>query len=593
MSSQNQTSPLIYLHNKPTRKNKRVYVCAFPSCGYHTSSIKTLKIHDDIHTLGCGCYVSDRSTSAHRCTSNCSQSGQSLLPFNPDNVDLGIFSRKNQAFGGTISEYKYQFTETIVNISTAMSIVNQSLINLLEQLLKYFKNIKLEVILSVSLLKLEKKEVMFRFLNAGTHKIINAKFIGDVLRFIEDILHATLSIFVDGGSNFSLVSINDIQLKIYQYMPIKPRVYIRTPKELSKRKGYCNIETSTNKCFLLSVLCCLSEYRNQIQLPCQDNKTFDQLTTKEQALLRRLWSKESSYDQIIDKILETQSLNICNFYDCDIDDLHQFEISNKIGIACFELIESNVVPVYLPTQKYERNVHLLVIQEFKSTKHDILRSGDAEKVSHYIAIYNKDKFFGKQGRSKRQVCTYCLKSCTPGSYQSHIDECREVSKLKLKFISEPKARYTFNKLHMTQSLDIAVFFSLKLLSEKLSFPTDWSNEKCQYNYTTPVSNLQVSHYFFMVVCLDSGRILYEEASSYKPDILEQFITHALYTAEVCAKLVATTYKKAQMTVDERKAHKQAMNCCICNKSFTSNKNLAKCLHHSHFSSRYLGVCTIN
>jgi len=65
-------------------------------------------------------------------------------------------------------------------------------------------------------------------------------------------LIATLTIIVDGGSNFSLVSINMIFVKVLQYLPMKPIVIIRTPKELSKRKDYVNFET---------VLCCLTEYQ--------------------------------------------------------------------------------------------------------------------------------------------------------------------------------------------------------------------------------------------------------------------------------------------------------------------------------------------
>ncbi len=108
MTSQSQNSTFKTFQNKPTRKNKRVFVCAFPSCGYHTSSIKTLKIHDDIHSLGCGCYVSDKNNSSHQCKSNCQKDvNNPVLPFNPSNVDLGIFTRQAQAFGGTLSEFSH------------------------------------------------------------------------------------------------------------------------------------------------------------------------------------------------------------------------------------------------------------------------------------------------------------------------------------------------------------------------------------------------------------------------------------------------------------------------------------------------------
>lgn len=595
-SSTSDDFPLQTGYNKPTRRDKRVYVCTYPECGYFSKSIKQFKSHhDDTHTLHCGCYVTDKTRNTHKCSETCSERTEKLK-FDPNNLQLGIFSRVDYSFGGSISEYMYKYNESVVSLTAALGIVRDSLVNLFTQYLHYFKTIKVEVTTSVSLLKMEKEEIIFRFLRSGSHQIINPRFINDVLQFIEDILIASLSIFLDGGSNFSLVSVNDCYVKIIQHLPIKPRGFIPTPKEVLKRRGFCNIRATKGNCFLLSVLCCLDEYRNKIKLPEQGNRSFEDLTINEQKRLRKMWTNELSYVPIISEIRKTKSLSIDNFFDCSIDDIHSFQSQNLIGVCVFELIGKSIVPVCLPDQKYDKTVHLLMISELEMKEDDNFSTYEcALKNYHYISLYNFSKFLGKgKGGHRVCVCSYCLNSFPPNSFEAHVDECRMISKSKYKFFSDPNTRYKFRKIYAAQSLDVAIFYSLKLLNEKLPVT---NNNSPDFLYTRRVSNLHVTNYSLAVVDLDKPQILYSEESSNNVTILEDFIKHIMYTAEVCANLVEKTYKKISMSNEQKIAHKQATNCSMCKRSFVDDPTLIKTAHHSHFSGKYFNAvcscCNIN
>lgn len=149
-------------YNKPRRLNTRVYVCTYPECGFFSKSIKHFMTHDDeTHSLHCGCYISDKNRNTHKCSSTCSERTEKLK-FDPSNLDLGTFDRANFAFGGSISEYRYNYNDNVVSLTTALNIVRESLVNLFTQYLDYFKNIKVEVIVGVSLLKMEKEKNNFK-----------------------------------------------------------------------------------------------------------------------------------------------------------------------------------------------------------------------------------------------------------------------------------------------------------------------------------------------------------------------------------------------------------------------------------------------
>lgn len=215
----------------------------------------------------------------------------------------------------------------------------------------------------------------------------------------------------------------------------------------------------------------------------------------------------------------------------------------------------------------------------------------AQRSTHYTAIYNLNMFLGNgSGGHRVSVCNYCLNSFSLASFDAHVDECRQVSKVSYKFFNNPDMRYKFRKLYATQSLDVAIFFTLKLLNDKLPVINDSSSD---FLYTRKVSNLHFVSYSLAVVDLVKPQILYLEESSNKLDILEDFMKHVMYTAQVCANLVEKTYTKIIMSTAEKIAHKQSTNCSMCNRSFVNDTSLIKTAHHSHWNGNYYSaVCSI-
>ena len=66
-----------------------------------------------------------------------------------------------------------------------------------------------------------------------------------------------MGIYVSEKSNFKLDSIEEIDLNVAKYTPLKGSSWVPTPEVLARKKAIINVKNSDKKCFLWAILAAL------------------------------------------------------------------------------------------------------------------------------------------------------------------------------------------------------------------------------------------------------------------------------------------------------------------------------------------------
>jgi len=150
-------------------------------------------------------------------------------------------------------------------------------------------------------------------------------------------LISSLNLYAEGGSGFRISKINYMQVRCAQYIPIAPRGWIKTPKELS-RGSILNVKTKLDNCFALSILCCL--YRSRI--PTNKLKLSKSLKSKNQQL-KRLYENPKSYQNILLELKTTKEIDLNGFLGAvDLEMIEKFETRNHISVSVFSNEGKNI-----------------------------------------------------------------------------------------------------------------------------------------------------------------------------------------------------------------------------------------------------------
>lgn len=560
-------------------------MCTFPQCFFRTKSIKSFNSHSDTHTCQCGSYVLDANSSNNICCKQAKETVAPKIPYNPENLDTGIFKRTETAFLGSANEFSYEYLEKVIHITEAFRIVHESLINLITQFLDYFRNVKIEVTITCTLMKIERNVIVQRHLRSPSIKILHKNFLSDSLAFAERFIASFLSIFLDGQSNYSILSIDVFNLKLYQYRVLQPRGYVHMPLALKNRKSLVSVKCE-NGCFLYSVILCVPALRNTIRLNNQGERTFQQLTKTEKLKLKRKWEVEASFVNILHSLRSNKLIDVDKFLNCTLEDIPGFETSSGISVCVYENIGENIVPVYLTKHKFANVAHLLLLREpSKNIDEKDVNCIHPQIRSHYVSIISLDRFLGRHAKPGRRYCQFCLKQCRSEQYDEHIDKCQLSAQLSLRFFGNANAKYKFRNISAAVPMDFKIFVSLKMCTVPLQPDTHTGVNNKQYVHTTKESNFLVNNYGLVLVGPE-GHVLHHEASKQSQTVLEQFITRILFLASECEKIIRDVNVPIRMSQREERLHKLNNYCGLCKLDFRASAGMPKVRDHSHLTGKF-------
>ena len=187
------------------------------------------------------------------------------------------------------------------------------------------------------------------------------------------------------GSNWIVDLVVNFQITLAPYRPMQGSTFIRTPREIERKKAVLNIQNRTdNLCFLWSVLAGIH--------PVDHNA-----------------NRVTNYKPHLHE-LNTTGLS----FPMSVRDVPKFENLNPdISVSVLVFEDQQLIPVYLsPHRNRKHTIHLLLLSD--------------GNTQHYTLIKNLSRLVSGRTKchNKTHVCPYCL-HCFAHQYclENHIPSC--------------------------------------------------------------------------------------------------------------------------------------------------------------------------
>ncbi len=380
-------------------------------------------------------------------------------------------------------------------------------------------------------------------------RLLNSSFIDDVIYFSYDYIVNVIKMLTESGSGIRIERIEEMEINIGIYKPIRPRGYIEIPKGLQRRHGLLNIKTNVN-CFKLCILAALFEDKLQLSLALPPEKAKYAYHNSNLFFKLKL-EKPQTYDQIVLEVDRNKLLDFSGFESSiDINDIHLFERKNRISVNIYEYDDAlkDVYPTRITTFSFgiERHINLL-----------LLSNGSAE---HLVLIRNPSRFFGRHDMDAKTVCPWCSQGFTD---PDHLTKCKTMNDIGLSLPSPKQCVVKFRDFH-------------KFLPPVYKMYAD-------FLYITENTGVSVAGYAILV--LGPHKNIYDFKYYIGKDAMTKFLPYALSVASRLKTLIKdTNLPIPEMTHEEITLFDDETECEICGSEFTVEN--PKTRHHSHHIHGY-------
>ena len=258
--------------------------------------------------------------------------------------------------------------------------------NKIKKALRKLKSIKIQLSLRVKLKKYRQTEDDFKpYFTSETRGILSKVHIKKIISELNKEVASRLETFLHHGSNWNLVKIYSLELKIVKYAPILGGCKQgNLPNFLKNKHCLLDLSSPANQCFLYSVAAGI------LQPPAKNA------------------SRASQYKTLVEKF-NTNGISL----PMTLDSIQLFEAQNEVSINCYEINPVSHEPGVLHISSEENKKHHVNILLYKG---------------HYYTIRSLSRFlcgFRCSNRKKGYYCKTCLtKKYSEQALKEHENFCR-------------------------------------------------------------------------------------------------------------------------------------------------------------------------
>ena len=267
---------------------------------------------------------------------------------------------------------------------------------------------KCYIIMQITFVKKNKDGLQARntaYFRSFTRTLLRSTQINDFLDESTEKIDLSFDQYLQNGSGWILETIDYLNVCSADYVPVRGKSYIPTPKSLEGKHAIVNINNEDERCFEYAIIA--SQHYKEIDdrtHPCQPNQ----------------------YTKWIGKY---------NFDGCSmpvkIDDVTKFEKNNGMAINVYHIKANGkqVTPLRITQQekKLEEYINLLLIE--------------GEDYCHYTWIKNLDRLLSYGDHNQRKFCPFCCQGFDKRykkSLEEHLPLCRKYGGQKV--IIPPKGK---------------------------------------------------------------------------------------------------------------------------------------------------------
>ena len=469
--------------------------------------------------------------------------------------DHNLFARYSINFKHFNNTFRYAHNDT-------MEFIKPKLNTLLDTKMEDFKSLKVNVTLTATFIKKSfgemmvdgvkvelKEDVKVAYLRSKTQVCINKE---DVKYAVDDCISELLEKideFTNLGSNWVFKHADRIDVGITKYKPMRGGSYIKTPDYVPHR-CVINVVNDDEECFKWSILA--SQFPPEIHP-----------------------ERVNQYKQYENKF---------NFsgisYPVEIKGIKKFEAQNPT-------LSINVFGCYADTFQGKQNFEIYPIhisEKYNGIEHDKMIDLLLIEGRHYVWIKN---FAGicfrlTKHNAKKYPCRRCLHICyTPERLQSHIKECRGISKAPARVkLPEVNSFCQFYEYGMCMKVPLTIHADLESYNKT-------TNKQCGER-TVQIGEQDANSYCYTMVWRDGRR---EGPFLYRGDSPVPHFLQELKKLSYRVNKIFANIKPMIMTAEQSITHQAATQCYLCSSGFTpKNKKTA---HHDHLNGLYEGPACNN
>lgn len=376
------------------------------------------------------------------------------------------------------------------------------------------------------------------------------------------------------GSGLTLVSINELEVNVGKYNPLRGSTYIKCPQFIAKKRAVINIQNNDNECFKWAVLSALYN---------PSGKSY----------------ATSSYPY--DNHPEVNFTNLR--FPVAIRDINNFEAQNPgISVNVYGVKKTKIYLLRPTAEVKEKHLHLLYLQEEveeeENEREDEEDEGYGENLrdrvnsfkanGHYCWIKDFSRLIRSQitkHTSKLHFCDVCLNGFLDKEKleKTHKPYCMKKNECIITMPNEKSNEnsISFKSHHKKLKTPFIIYADIEtLLKNPTKRFTKNENSKTEaYQEHEPYS---IGYYF---------KSAYEtvKPSYYRSErganCIKWFILELKRIAEEVA-CILDDIKPMRMTAEENLQFLQSTRCHICNKKFSEEDS--KVRDHSHITGEYRG-----
>ena len=354
----------------------------------------------------------------------------------------------------------------------------------------------------------------------------------------------SLETFQSRGSGWIFERVNQLDIHIDKYVPLRGSSYINLPEVLAKKKAIVNVQNKDDECF-------------------------------KWAVTSALYPAEKDPQRVTKHKENAKKLNFANIsFPTQTKDIHYFEKQNSVAVNVFGY-ENKVYPLRRSEETHDKYVDLLLISD--GTK------------QHYCWIKDFSRLLSSQTskhNGKKFYCRNCLNPFnTEKALQDHLEYCSNKEAVRIEFPKKGEI-LKFKNYSKSQRVPFVIYADFESFTEKISGPKpnpDQGSFTHQYQKHTPSG---FCYYIkSSIPGFDREPVLYSKKSE-DEDISTIFVT----SLEKEIQEIYNQYKQPKpmiyLTKKQWGDFNSATHCHICKVKFTSDER--KVRDHCHLTGQYRG-----
>ena len=267
--------------------------------------------------------------------------------------------------------------QRFTSIEKLFRYLKDDIVRVLTTLIDHYRGVKVHFVLEVRMRNNTTEDEVDNYISSKSYSFLHETGINNNLYLILHDLISNINLFVQNGSNWSVMRINEININLAKYKAFKTGFGLPTPTFFKNRKGLYNIPAPGNKCFMYCIICKYTNINNK---------------RAAQALFRY---KEFEELNKVHKIINFSGLDSPD--GVSLEQINRFERLNpgfSVNVYHYDG-KKDIYPVRLTKEQKKEHTDLLRI--FND-------SGD----SHFLLMNDFSAFFGGMNYRKKYYCRSCL-----------------------------------------------------------------------------------------------------------------------------------------------------------------------------------------